>query len=131
MDNLRLWPVAQIANGANTSSDVAFLCPPSRLGANLVALCLFLVCSRSVYPLNPSTLIAQYGHHVWRVGENGLESSPNVIAQTMDGISGLAQLTVSFDSTAFTSLAGLRPLENDCPGRMSKRCLALETAAYT
>ncbi|WP_353066924.1 two-component regulator propeller domain-containing protein [Tunturibacter psychrotolerans] len=104
MENLRLWPVAQITNGANTSTDVALSCPPSRLGAKLVALCLILACIRPAHPLNPSTLIAQYGHKIWRIGENGLDSSPKAIAQTTDGYIwvGTANGLSRFDGMRFT-----------------------------
>jgi ligand-binding sensor domain-containing protein len=104
VENLRLSPVAQITNGANTSTDVAFSCPPSRLGAKLVALCLILACIRPAHPLNPSTLIAQYGHKIWRIGENGLDSSPKAIAQTTDGYIwvGTANGLFRFDGIRFT-----------------------------
>lgn len=104
MENLHLWPAVRITNGANTSSDLALSCPPSRLGAKLVALCLLLACGRPAHALNPSTRIAQYGHKVWRIGESGLDSSPKSIAQTTDGYIwvGTANGLFRFDGIRFT-----------------------------
>ena len=98
-------------------SDGPLLCPPSRLGAKLVALCLLLASSRPAHPLNPSTLIAQYGHKVWRTGESGLDSSLKAIAQTTDGYIwvGTANGLFRFDGIRFTHWTP--PVSERLPGQ--------------
>lgn len=48
-------------------------------------LCAILTFAPYAQALEPATQIAQFGHTVWRLGQGGLDSSPQSIAQTADG----------------------------------------------
>ena len=104
MEYLRLWSTMTIAKGVATSPDVALSCFTSRVKTSLVTLCLLMGCCLTAGALNPSTRIAQYGHKVWRIGENGLDSSPKAIAQTTDGYIwvGTTNGLFRFDGIRFT-----------------------------
>ena len=70
----------------------------------IVFCCLFLCSGSALYGLSPSTSISQYGHTVWRLGQNGLNSIPLAIAQTADGYIwiGTSYGLYRFDGVRFT-----------------------------
>jgi signal transduction histidine kinase/ligand-binding sensor domain-containing protein len=57
--------------------------------------------------VNPSTRLTQYGHSVWRLGQDGLEGTPLSIAQTTDGYIwiGTTNGLFRFDGVRFVSWA--------------------------
>jgi ligand-binding sensor domain-containing protein len=73
-----------------------------------IVFCGLLLCGGSaLYGLSPSTSISQYGHTVWRLGQNGLNSIPLAIAQTTDGYIwiGTSYGLYRFDGVRFTHWA--------------------------
>ncbi len=71
----------------------------------LIASILLTACLQS-FGLDPRAAITQYAHIPWRVGERGLEASPQSIAQTKDGYLwiGTRHQLYRFDGTQFTPL---------------------------
>jgi signal transduction histidine kinase/ligand-binding sensor domain-containing protein len=63
-----------------------------------------LCCCKQSYGVNPSTLITQYGHSVWKLGQDGLDATPLSIAQTTDGYIwvGTSNGLLRFDGVRFT-----------------------------
>ena len=71
----------------------------------LIASIVLTACLQS-FGLDPRAAITQYAHIPWRVGERGLEASPQSIAQTKDGYLwiGTRHHLYRFDGTQFTPL---------------------------
>jgi signal transduction histidine kinase/ligand-binding sensor domain-containing protein len=71
----------------------------------LIAAIVLTACLQS-FGLDPRAAITQYAHIPWRVGERGLEASPQSIAQTKDGYIwiGTRRQLYRFDGTQFTPL---------------------------
>jgi signal transduction histidine kinase/ligand-binding sensor domain-containing protein len=71
----------------------------------LIASIVVTACLQS-FGLDPRAALTQYAHLPWRVGERGLEASPQSIAQTKDGYLwiGTKHQLYRFDGTQFTPL---------------------------
>ena len=71
----------------------------------LIASIVLTVCLQS-FGLDPRAAITQYAHIAWRVGERGLEASPQSIAQTKDGYLwiGTRHRLYRFEGTQFIPL---------------------------
>ena len=72
--------------------------------AFLLVCAVFLLLTRPASGLNSTTLITQYAHTAWKVGDSGLRSLPVRIAQTSDGMIWIGTLNglFGFDGVRFT-----------------------------
>jgi signal transduction histidine kinase/ligand-binding sensor domain-containing protein len=89
---------------------VSFICEPQigrRSLVSMVVCIIFFCCCGEVYGVNPAVHITQYGHTVWRIGQDGLDATPLSIAQTADGYIwiGTSNGLLRFDGVRFTPWA--------------------------
>lgn len=75
---------------------------------SLVVFAVLLFDARTARAVDPVHLISQYGHRVWQIGDEGLDSPPKSIAQTPDGQIwlGTADGLYQFDGRRFSPWTG-------------------------